>query len=310
MGAVTSPTFVSLTPGYAVSSELTLLPGQRATYTITGTTEEGVTVYLDSSKTAGCWDGASVAFAASTAHSASGTLAPEVRTTYRWRVLVAATFKQDAAIACTINDLTDLVSEVKRADGTPVVQFTEEGMAVDVIAEKTSAVGVTIDGTKLQDGGVAMSAFGSLQCPAGAAISRTAIGFGTTSAEGLQFATIEETISCAGNAALSQDITSVIPAGAVIVSVQANVQAAVTGGGTTAKIGLGIATDPDKYGLSSALTKNVKIGGPADWAVLAASEQLGIYACAANGAAGNTALTVGSVRVRIVYAYCESLVNA
>jgi hypothetical protein len=150
-----------------------------------------------------------------------------------------------------------------------------------------------------------------LRFPAGVAAAATVLGFGAQAGEGLAVKAIDQTVSLAGNAALFKALTTPIPAGAVILSATANIEAALTGGGTTVKVGLGPnATDPDKYGLSSALTKNAKFGKIPAWAVLASPEAIDICACATAGGAGNTALTVGSVRVRIIYLQARDLANA
>lgn len=302
-------------PTYAVSSEFTLLPGQKASYSVAGTTEAGSQVILESSLTSGCWDGPSVAFAASTIHAASGTLAPEKRTAYRFRAVVDALATQVAAIVCSITDLDD-----KAADLGGGASITEGGiMSVvglsasvsvgapsashDDIYEKASGGGVRVDGVLLKDRGV-FPRVGAATAPAG-------LGFGASEAEGLRYHVIDETVSFVDNVALFKALTTPIPAGAVILSVQANVQAALTGGGTTTKVGLGPnASDPDKYGKTSVLTKDAKINTIPTHAVLGAPEAIDICAVADAGAAGNTALTVGSVRVVIVYATADSLANA
>jgi hypothetical protein len=145
----------------------------------------------------------------------------------------------------------------------------------------------------------------------GAAAAPAALGFGSSETEGLRYHVIDETVSFAGNVALFKALTTPIPAGAVVLSAQANVQSALTGGGTTTKVGLGPnASDPDKYGKTSVLTKNAKIDTIPVHAVLSAQEAIDICAVTDAGAAGNTALTVGSVRVVIVYATVASLTNA
>lgn len=150
-----------------------------------------------------------------------------------------------------------------------------------------------------------------LRFPAGVDAASVVLGLGAVAGEGLALKVIEETISFAGNAALYKAMTTPIPAGSVIVAVQANIQAALTGGGTTVKLGLGPnASDPDKYGKTSALTKNLKIDTMPTWAQLASNEAIDLCACATAGGAGDTALTVGSVRVRIAYLQPRSLANA
>ena len=120
-----------------------------------------------------------------------------------------------------------------------------------------------------------------------------------------------------------------IPANSVVDCVQANVEAALTGGGTTVTFGIGITGDVDCFGTAFSagaqadlLTKNAKInhiGIPASPPVagsdigkfLPAGAAVKLIGAATGGAtAGNTALTVGSVKVRIVYRTLMSLADA
>lgn len=81
----------------------------------------------------------------------------------------------------------------------------------------------------------------------------------------------------AGTSAASLDVGD-IPAGAVVLAAQANLDTAITVGGTTnaaAGVGLGTAADPDKYGFTAAVTKNTKITTLPDYAAgLAAKEDV------------------------------------
>lgn len=223
-------------------------------------------------------------------------------------------------LGMTLKDATPAtagVVPIVQTDGSVVgLPMTAAGVAfsagggVDVIAEKTAAAGVTVDGVLCKDGGVTLSG-GQLLVSRAATTGAIAMGFGATAAEGWMISTVEETVSFVGNAAPSIALYGgVIAATSVILAVQANIAAALTGGGTTVKLGIGIDSDPDKYGLSAALTKNLKINTTPAHAVIASPETLKLYACASNGAAGDTALTVGSVRVRLVYATLVSLADA
>lgn len=145
--------------------------------------------------------------------------------------------------------------------------------------------------------------------PAGVAAPSVWQSGGRTVAEGYQLRVIDEVISHVGNAALTKALTTQVPAGAVILAVQANADVALTGGGTTVRFGVGVAADPDKYGNSAALTKNAKINTIPAHAVLGAPEALVVAATTGGGAAGDTALTVGAVRVRVVYAQAVSLAD-
>lgn len=132
---------------------------------------------------------------------------------------------------------------------------------------------------------------------------------GGTTTEGYETYVYEATVS---PAAVETNLV-LVPAGAVVLSVQSNVEAALTGGGTTVTHSIGTTADPDKYGTPSSdlLTKNAKIDFIPDYAVLGSAEQLVLTGTATGGASdGDTALTVGSVRVRVVYVALNSLDDA
>lgn len=148
---------------------------------------------------------------------------------------------------------------------------------------------------------------------AGAAAAAVALRFGKTVTEGLEIKVIDETVTLTN--AVEDDLTETVPAGAVILSSQGNLETAVVGDGTgddgLVKVGIGVTADPNKYGLSGALTKNSKIDSIPDWAVLGSEETVTVKAADAAGAAVTEKFTAGgSVRVRIVYAVCNSLDNA
>lgn len=136
--------------------------------------------------------------------------------------------------------------------------------------------------------------------------------YGGTATEGLEIVVFDDVIS---PAAIETNVVNV-PANSVIYSVQGNCQAALTGGGTTVTWSLGVAADPDKYGTAGdgggdSLAQNSKSNWTATPTRLASAEQIVLTGAATGGAAdGDTALTVGSVRVRVVYATCNSLDNA
>jgi hypothetical protein len=118
-----------------------------------------------------------------------------------------------------------------------------------------------------------------------------------------------------------------IPAMSVVDVVQANVQSALTGGGTTATFSIGITGDVDKYGTAGTLgvqadllAQNSKVdcfgtrgavqGGGIGVFVAAAQDVKLIGAAAGGVTAGDTALTVGTVKVRIVYRTLMQMANA
>ena len=158
---------------------------------------------------------------------------------------------------------------------------------------------------------------GTLHVLTAAATPTVAMRFGATeSSEGLQIKVYEETIELTN--AVFTDTTLAVPAGAVILSVQVNLEAAITGDGSGdnlfALIGIGISGgDEDAYGETAALTKNSKIDTIPDWAINA-GETIAIFALKADGDTACTEKFTGGtgqdVRVRIVYAVCKSLDNA
>lgn len=142
---------------------------------------------------------------------------------------------------------------------------------------------------------------------AAALTGAVALRFGDTATEGLEFRVYEATVS---PTAISTNLLN-LPAKSFYLSIQANVETALTGGGTTVAFSIGTAGDPDKYGTAATLTKNTKLDTIPALAVLASAEQLVLGGSIAGGATlGNTALTVGSVRVRAVYVTVNSLDDA
>lgn len=118
-----------------------------------------------------------------------------------------------------------------------------------------------------------------------------------------------------------------LPANSCVDWLQANIQAALTAGGTTTTVSFGITGDVDAYGTmmaagvqSDILTQN----GKADFigrVTAGAGASLGVFSPAAvsikmigaatgGATAGDTALSVGSVKVRIGYRTIMSLANA
>jgi len=150
-----------------------------------------------------------------------------------------------------------------------------------------------------------------LQAVKGDEDGNVAISLGATGSEGLQYVTLEETVDLAAAGAKFVALTSEIPAGAVIESVSANIEELAVAGGTSAKVGIGAsAVDPDKYGLTASLLKNIKVGTILVDAVLGAALQLDVCACTAAGALGDSNFTAGKVRVRIVYKQIVALADA
>lgn len=146
----------------------------------------------------------------------------------------------------------------------------------------------------------------------GSAVGVAVLEFGRTDGKGLQIKVIDETVDLTAAGAKYKAMTTPVPAGAVILSVQANIEALVVAGGTTVKVGLGPnAGTVAKYGKSASLVKNQKINIIPDWAVLAGDEAIDVCGVVTDGTTlGDTNISAGSVRVRVVYLQTVSLVDA
>lgn len=136
---------------------------------------------------------------------------------------------------------------------------------------------------------------------------------GATATEGLEVVVVDEIVTLTN--AVETNLTNTIPAGAVILSVQANLETLVDGDASgddlLAKVGIGVTADPDKYGITSALTKNLKADKIPDWAVLGSNETVTVKAAKTDGSAATEKFVAGGkVRVRIVYLRTNSLDDA
>jgi hypothetical protein len=235
---------------------------------------------------------------------------------------------QDAAgAALTIEDAGGndfLVIDTAAVDGmtfgnattNPVYTFLGSGgMAM---ASGTAAFGVETIGTSLTMLDASVLNFRGFGTGQGDIVEQ----IGKTATEGWQLRVYDETVN---PAAIETNLLN-LPAGSVILSVQANVESALTGGGTTVTWSIGTAGDPDHYGsagfssitgaaAADTLAKNSKVNWSADsahaWAMSSAAEQLVLTGAATGGASdGNTALSVGSVRCRVLYYQMLALDNA
>jgi hypothetical protein len=307
-------------PGEA-SATLFLREGEKANYTAIGTIDAGCMATLQRRAGSGAWTDIKQWGAGSI--NASGRVSQDTAGNGEYRFLASVPTTDPvttlASFACTMTTVVSVIQEWKNPAGQTVLSIQDDGVAIlsstpgtlaaDTITEKTAAAGVTIDGVPLKDGGINLTG-GSIQMPRGIASSSILQGFGATSAEGMQLACVEETFSFVGNVALYKESAYLFPVGAVLLCAQANVEAALTGGGTTVKVGLGTSSDPDVYGLSSALTKNTKITTMPAYSALTGTARVRVSSCATGGTAGDTALTVGSVRIRIIFLAPVNLADA
>jgi len=127
--------------------------------------------------------------------------------------------------------------------------------------------------------------------------------------DGVKFGVITETVSPDGSG--SYDLTSRLPAGAIVISAQLKLSATVSATTATA-IGLGrkeSTADPDKYVETSALTV-ATYGGALVTIVLAdasAEETLQVVATDGSGSVAGTLDSGGDITARVVYLVAEAL---
>jgi hypothetical protein len=149
----------------------------------------------------------------------------------------------------------------------------------------------------------------------GDASADAVLRIGGTVTEGAEFKVYDEVITLTN--AVTDDTNCVLPAGAVILSVQGNLQTAVVGDESgddlLADIGIGISGgDEDAYAEFGALTANAKADAIPDWGVLAAETTVAIFGLKADGDAACTEKFVADAegRVRVVYLVNNSLDDA
>lgn len=336
-----SATFENLAgPTFAASGVMSLRKGDSLTYNVSGTLDAGCSLHLQKSTIPGVWLDVD-SWSAEVVSESSVALATEVDCQLRFLCRVTAENSLTGPVAVSLVDAVDAGQTFYDRNGNPVAGTDDNGLVADVISERTPAAGVTVDGVKLKDGGAEFTAAvkadtisektsnagvtidsvllkdggvvptGSIQLARVSASGAISVGRGASASEGVQELVLDQTISFAANAALYKELNVVLPAGSVVLFAQANIQAALTGGGTTTKVGLGTEADPDLWGKTSALTKDAKIDTiVTTLAAVAAPTVIRLSSCANDGSAGDTALTVGSVRVRMVYLVPLSLANA
>jgi hypothetical protein len=121
----------------------------------------------------------------------------------------------------------------------------------------------------------------------------------------------DQTKDCHTTGAAAFDLANDVPTDVVLVSVQIFLQDAITAAGGCTKIGIGIVTDPDKYGKTTGVAASATINTSVPWAVLVGAADIQLYAVDNNGDAAGTmgGGAVGSerIKVRLVYATLTSL---
>lgn len=180
----------------------------------------------------------------------------------------------------------------------------KDGLTVQTAVRAT---GSAVDTALVTEKAVRDALGGGVTMAGGSEAGTVALRFGATATEGLETVVVDKVVTLGAVAGVA---VFTVPAGAVLKSVQGNIQVEAVAGGTTAKVGLGVDADPNAYGESAALTANAKIDTLLAPTKLAAAVDIEVYPCASSGAIGDTAFSAGTVRVRIVYDQLNSLDNA
>lgn len=116
------------------------------------------------------------------------------------------------------------------------------------------------------------------------------------------------TVDISSHAQSLWDFNYVVPVGSVILSVQISLDNDILSSLAT-KIGVGIDSDPDKYGKTTGLTQNLKIDTIPSWVILSQEENIKLFAVDDDG---NAIGTIGGgvnnrIQVRIIYLNLTSL---
>jgi len=106
----------------------------------------------------------------------------------------------------------------------------------------------------------------------------------------------------------SWDLSYTVPTGSVILSVQISLDNDILSSLAT-KIGIGINSDPDKYGKTTGLTQNLKIDTIPSWTILSEEEDIRLFAV---DDGGDIVGTIGGginnkIQVHIIYLNLVSL---
>jgi len=194
---------------------------------------------------------------------------------------------------------------------TTIVNASQAGARTYTIPDAgASASFLMTQGAQTVAGAQTFSAASTLT--AGAAAAAVALRLGASATEGLEIKVIDEVVTTTNG--VEDNLTETVPAGAVILYGQINLDTAVVGDASgddlLAKVGLGTTADPDKYGKTAALTLDSKGDLIVDWAVLGSEETVAVRACKTDGTACTEKFTGSeSVRVRLAYLVLNSLDN-
>lgn len=233
------------------------------------------------------------------------------------RVRVIDSKRQFGTNACTvdgngknINGASTLVLNVQDGGG----EFTWNGTTWTYQVASSLSVGTLTATNETLTGTLSMEDNSLLQMKGrGTGTGDVIQRIGPTTTEGLELRVIDVTVSPAA----IETAVATLPAGSIPIAIMGNVQSALTGGGTTVTWSIGTAATPNKYGTAGypsaadSLAKNSKSRFLGPFIQLTSAEPIVVTGAATGGSAdGDTALTVGSIRVLIVYWTCNDLDDA
>lgn len=142
----------------------------------------------------------------------------------------------------------------------------------------------------------------------GSAMTSDNLIFSTLGVEGLRIRRFDQTVAITGTGT-DIDLAANLPAGSMVIATQMTFPTAVATA-TATKVGLGVAADPDKYGLSSGLTQHTKTNFmPTTLTYQTSAEDIRLFSVDNSGAAAGNFNNSGSVRVVIYFYNMVDLVN-
>jgi len=230
-------------------------------------------------------------------------LLPSAAVSINRKLAIYRTSFLNAAITVT----PDGAETIQRVAGSHVLEGTSQFVDEHLVLISNGVTDWRIEGVPV-DLAVVTTHIGPITGGAVAGGGQPVLRLGASPSEGLETRVIREVVT---TGAINNDMGSDLVAGVVIIGVQSNVDTALTGGGTTTNYAIGTVADPDKYvDAVGVLTLGAKTNHMPAPAVLAGVEDIRVNAVTAAGAVGDTALTVGTVRVVIYYQALNALDNA
>jgi hypothetical protein len=204
-----------------------------------------------------------------------------------------------------LKQLTDYVTGGKFPAESHERALDKLCQSIQQVAQRDGGTGFDYDASTASTPGQAV---GNLRLTGSSTAGKNVLQIGGSTTEGLELRCVEETLTAL--AAISTDLTSDIPAGAVPIGGQINIDTLVVAGGTSVKVGIGPTSDPDKYGITGDLLKNTKGDLLSDPAVPTSAEDVQVNMCATGGSLGNTAASAGAVTIRLYYWALNSMDDA